>query len=44
MLEAYWDDDELVEGSSRLASMVTINKDMDGMVVYVPDRLCDDIP
>ena len=44
MLEAYWDDDELVEGSSRLASMVMINKEMDGMVVYVPDRLCDDIP
>ncbi|KAL7443976.1 hypothetical protein ACHAXH_009886 [Discostella pseudostelligera] len=44
MLEAYWDEDELVEGSSRLASMVMINNDMDGMVVYVPDRLCDDIP
>lgn len=44
MLQAYWDDDELVEGSSRLASMVMMNQAMDGMVVYVPDRLCDDIP
>lgn len=43
MLEKYWDEDEIFP-ESRLASMVEINKKMDGMVVYVPDRLCDDIP
>jgi len=43
MLEAYWDKDEIFP-ESRLASMVEINNKMDGMVVYVPDRLVDDIP
>ena len=43
MLEAYWDEDEIFP-ESRLASQVEINGDMDGMVVYVPDRLVDDIP
>ena len=43
MLEKYWDDDEIFP-ESRLASMVEINDKMDGMVVYVPDRLVDDIP
>lgn len=43
MLEDYWDWDEIFEGS-RLASAVTLTKDMDGMVVYVPDRIVDDCP
>ena len=43
MLEKYWDVDELFP-ESRLASCVEINDQMDGMVVYVPDRLVDDIP
>ena len=42
-LEAYWDEDEIFP-DSRLASQVEINEKMDGMVVYVPDRICDDIP
>lgn len=43
MLENYWDEDEIFP-ESRLASMVVVNKKMDGMVVYVPDRIVDDIP
>ena len=43
MLEDYWDWDELFEGS-RLASTVMLTKEMDGMTVYVPDRIVDDIP
>lgn len=43
MLDDYWDDDEIFEGS-RLASAVALTKEMDGMIVYVPDRLCDDVP
>eukprot|EP00571_Detonula_confervacea_P011790 CAMPEP_0172298926 /NCGR_PEP_ID=MMETSP1058-20130122/1353_1 /TAXON_ID=83371 /ORGANISM="Detonula confervacea, Strain CCMP 353" /LENGTH=180 /DNA_ID=CAMNT_0013008221 /DNA_START=27 /DNA_END=569 /DNA_ORIENTATION=+ len=43
MLEDYWDEDEIFP-ESRLASMVQVNHKMDGLVVYVPDRLCDDIP
>jgi hypothetical protein len=42
-LEDYWDDDEIFP-ESRLASQVEINDKMDGLVVYVPDRICDDIP
>lgn len=43
MLEDHWDWDEIFEGS-RLASAVTLTKEMDGMTVYVPDRIVDDIP
>ena len=42
-LEMYWDDDEIFP-ESRLASQVEINDKMDGLVVYVPDRIVDDIP
>lgn len=35
-----WAESEIYDGS-RLACCVTLNKDMDNMVVYVPDR-CDD--
>jgi len=43
LLHVYWDEDEVFP-ESRLASQVEINSKMDGMVVYVPDRLVDDIP
>jgi ferredoxin len=42
-LRDYWDEDEIFP-ESRLASQVEINAKMDGLVVYVPDRICDDIP
>ena len=41
-LHDYWEFDQIFEGS-RLASCVTLNKGMDGMVVYVPERLEYDI-
>ena len=43
LLNEYWEEDELFP-ESRLASQVTLTKAMDGMVVYVPDRLVDDCP
>jgi len=43
MLNHYWDDDEIFP-ESRLATQITLTKEMDGMIVYVPDRICDDIP
>lgn len=43
LLSDYWDDDEVFD-DSRLACMVTVTKDMDGMIVYVPDRIVCDIP
>jgi hypothetical protein len=43
MLGDYWDWDEIFEGS-RLASTITLTKEMDGMTVYVPDRLADEVP
>jgi hypothetical protein len=43
MLNQYWDEDEIFP-ESRLASQVILTKAMDGMTVYVPDRLVDDIP
>jgi hypothetical protein len=39
----YWDEDEIFP-ESRLATQVFVTKEMDGMTVYVPDRLVDDIP
>ena len=43
VLAQYWEEDELYP-ESRLACMITLTKQMDGMVVYVPDRIVDDIP
>ena len=43
MLEHYWDDDEIFP-ESRLACVIPVTKAMDGMIVYVPDRIVDDIP
>jgi hypothetical protein len=34
-LEDFWEDE--VTSSSRLACMVKLTKDMEGMVVYIPD-------
>ncbi len=42
-LSDYWDEDEIFP-ESRLASQVLVTKEMDGMTVYVPDRIVDDIP
>ncbi len=39
----YWDEDEIFP-ESRLATQVIVTKEMDGMTVYVPDRIIDDIP
>jgi len=43
LLDQYWDEDEIFP-ESRLASQIILTKAMDGMTVYVPDRLVDDIP
>lgn len=43
MLHEYWDEDEVFP-ESRLASQVRLTSAMDGMNVYIPDRLVDDIP
>mmetsp|Transcript_24862 Transcript_24862/g.36778 ORF Transcript_24862/g.36778 Transcript_24862/m.36778 type:complete len:166 (-) Transcript_24862:1393-1890(-) len=42
MLKAYWDTELYPE--SRLASMIPVTKEMDGMTVFVPDRIVDDTP
>lgn len=43
MMEHYWDPDEIYP-ESRLACVIPLTKEMDGMTVFVPDRLVDDIP
>mmetsp|Transcript_3987 Transcript_3987/g.4451 ORF Transcript_3987/g.4451 Transcript_3987/m.4451 type:complete len:185 (+) Transcript_3987:66-620(+) len=43
MIEDYWDFDEVFP-ESRLASMITLTKQMDGMIVYVPPRVDDSNP
>ena len=43
MLDDYWDFDEIFDGS-RLASAVVLTKEMDGMTVFIPDRIVDDNP
>ena len=43
LISEYWDDDEVFD-ESRLACMINVTKDMDGMIVFVPDRLAYDIP
>lgn len=43
LLSQYWDEDEIFP-ESRLATQVPVTKAMDGMTVYVPDRIVDDIP
>jgi hypothetical protein len=43
MIEDYWEWDEIFEGS-RLASAITLTPEMNGMTVYVPDRIVDDCP
>jgi hypothetical protein len=41
MIDLYWDWDEIFE-NSRLACCVVLTKEMNGMTVYVPDRIVDD--
>jgi len=41
MLREYWGDAEL-SPESRLASQVILTKEMDGLSIFVPDRLVDD--
>ena len=43
MLEQYWDEEEIFP-ESRLATQIELTREMDGMTVYVPDRIVDDIP
>ena len=43
MINDYWDEDEVFP-ESRLASMITLTKAMDGMIVYVPPRVDDSNP
>ena len=43
MLNDFWDFDEIFP-ESRLASMIKLTKDMDGMIVYVPPRVDDSNP
>jgi hypothetical protein len=43
MLDDYWDFDEVFP-ESRLASQITLTKQMNGMIVYVPPRLDDNHP
>lgn len=43
MIEDYWDFDEVFP-ESRLASMMTLTKQMNGMIVYVPPRVDDSNP
>ena len=42
-LEQWWDDDELFP-ESRLSSQIVLTKQMDGMTVFLPDRLAEDVP
>jgi hypothetical protein len=42
-LQDYWEEDEIFP-ESRLASQVQVTSQMEGMTVYVPDRIVDDIP
>jgi len=43
MIEDYWDFDEIFP-ESRLASMVKLTADMDGMIIFVPPRVDDSNP
>jgi hypothetical protein len=43
MLQDHWAFDEIYD-KSRLASTVVLTAEMDGMTVYVPDRIIDDCP
>mmetsp|Transcript_48239 Transcript_48239/g.134972 ORF Transcript_48239/g.134972 Transcript_48239/m.134972 type:complete len:110 (-) Transcript_48239:1904-2233(-) len=43
LLSTIWDADEITE-ASRLACMIVLQKEIDGMTVYLPDRVPDDAP
>jgi hypothetical protein len=42
IMSHYWEDYELYP-ESRLASVIPVTKEMDGLLVFVPDRIVDDI-
>lgn len=42
-LNENWDEDE-INDRSRLACMIHLTKELDGLVVYMPDRVPDDCP
>jgi len=44
LLDAYWDEEDISEENSRLASQIVVTKEMEGLSVYVPDGLPDDCP
>ncbi|GMH52981.1 hypothetical protein TrRE_jg6321 [Triparma retinervis] len=44
MLDQYWDEEEISAEASRLACMVKVTKEMDGMSIFIPDGLPDDCP
>jgi hypothetical protein len=41
-LDEYWDADELYP-ESRLSSQIVLTKAMDGMNIYLPPRICDEM-
>ena len=41
LLQRVWDDDE-IKASSRLSCMITLTKELDNLLVYLPDRVPDD--
>ena len=43
LLRTIWDEDEISD-ASRLSCMLPLSKAVDGMVVYMPDRVPDDCP
>ena len=43
MLDQAWDPEE-IKDNSRLACMIILTKEMDGMSVYIPDGLPSDCP
>ena len=43
LLRTVWDDEEIT-AASRLACMITLTKELDGITVYLPDRVPDDAP
>mmetsp|Transcript_20969 Transcript_20969/g.41558 ORF Transcript_20969/g.41558 Transcript_20969/m.41558 type:complete len:145 (+) Transcript_20969:1-435(+) len=43
LLDTIWDEDEITD-ASRLSCMLPLTMELDGMVVYLPDRVPDDCP
>ena len=41
LMKSVWDKDEVTD-SSRLACCIELTKELDGIIVYLPDRVLDD--